>query len=193
MDSLPSRLFCLFATANLWIGEALAKEYCGSHEGKEYFCDEGQCCGDFDCCNYFKYYKAWWFWLVWAVISTLGCCCAYQRRRHYGWHGHIRNFIYPLAPARTEDQPLTPYEEFFSYPKYNLPSYAEVEAMGSLGPPSDVENAPPPYADPLANENLEDDADNFQNGEIFLQSEGDHESSTPLIPPDTEEQTSENS
>ena len=133
------------------------------------------------------------FWLVWAVISLLGCCCAYHRRRYYGWHGHIRNFIYPLAPARTENQPLTPYDEFFSDPNYKLPSYAEVEAMGSLGPPSDGEGAPPPYVDPLANEDLEDDADNIENGEIFLESRVDDESSRPLIPPDTEVQTSENS
>lgn len=94
-----------------------------------------------------------------------------------------------MAPARTENQPLTPYDEFFSDPNYKLPSYAEVEAMGSLGPPSDREGAPPPYVDPLANEDLEDDADNIENGEIFLESRVDDESSRPLIPPDTEVQT----
>ena len=130
------------------------------------------------------------FWLVWGLISILGCCCAYHRRRYYAYHGQIRNFVYPLALRRSAEV-LTPYDEFVVDPKYKLPSYAEVEAMGSLGPPADGEGAPPPYVDPLANEDLEDDAVNFQNNETFLESTEDLRSA--LIPPDREGDTSENS
>lgn len=65
---------------------------------------------------------------------------------------------------------------------YKLPSYAEVEAMGSLGPPADGEGAPPPYVDPLANEELENSATNSQNNEAFLDSTEDLRSS-PVITP----------
>ena len=58
--------------------------------------------------------------------------------------------------------PTNSYEQLENDPKYKLPSYAEVEAMGSLGPPADGEGAPPPYVDPLANEELGDDASNSQ-------------------------------
>ena len=61
---------------------------------------------------------------------------------------------------------------------YKLPSYAEVEAMGSLGPPVDGEGAPPPYVDPLANEELENGACiNSQDNEAFLDSTEDPRSS----------------
>lgn len=64
---------------------------------------------------------------------------------------------------------------------YKLPSYAEVEAMGSLDPPADGEGAPPPYVDPLANEELENGATNLQNNEAFLDSTEDLRNS-PVIP-----------
>lgn len=37
--------------------------------------------------------------------------------------------------------------------------------MGSLDPPADGEGAPPPYVDPLANEELED---NISQGSVSL-------------------------
>ena len=64
--------------------------------------------------------------------------------------------MYPTALHGVE--PTNSYEQLMN----KLPSYAEVEAMGSLGPPADGEGAPPPYVDPLANEELEDDASNSQ-------------------------------
>ena len=66
---------------------------------------------------------------------------------------------------------------------YKLPSYAEVEAMGSLDPPADGEGAPPPYVDPLTNEELENGSTNSQNNEAFLDSTEDLGSShvIPLV------------
>ena len=131
------------------------------------------------------------FWLVWGLISLLGCCCAYHRRRSYSHHGQIENFVYPIG-LRGSVEPLTPYNQELAVddPKYfKLPSYAEVEAMGSLGPPTDGTGAPPPYVDPLANEDLEDDAINSLSNEAFLDSTEDLRSS--LIPPDTEGQATE--
>ena len=49
------------------------------------------------------------------------------------------------------------YQQFENTPEYKLPSYAEVEAMGSLGPPEDGEGAPPPYVDPTTNEELQEE------------------------------------
>ena len=49
------------------------------------------------------------------------------------------------------------YQQFENTPEYKLPSYAEVEAMGSLGPPEDGEGAPPPYVDPTANDELQEE------------------------------------
>ena len=65
---------------------------------------------------------------------------------------------------------------------YKLPSYAEVEAMGRLGPPVDGEGAPPPYVDPLTNEELENGPTNSQNNEVFLDSTEDLRSSTVTTP-----------
>lgn len=51
--------------------------------------------------------------------------------------------------------------------------------MGSLGPPVDGEGAPPPYIDPLANEELENGvcSPNSQDNEAFLESSEDPRSS----------------
>ena len=67
---------------------------------------------------------------------------------------------------------------------YKLPSYAEVEAMGCLGPPEDGEGAPPPYADSLENNELENGATNSQNSDTFLDGTEDLRSSpvtTPVV------------
>ena len=67
---------------------------------------------------------------------------------------------------------------------YKLPSYAEVEAMGCLDPPADGEGAPPPYADSLKNDELENGATNSQNSDTFLDSTEDLRSSpvtTPVV------------
>ncbi len=112
--------------------------------------------------------------MVWGLITILACCCAYHRRRYYSYHGQIRNFVYPTSLVRTEVS-STPYQELVVDPKYKLPSYAEVEAMGSLGPPVDAAGAPPPYVDPLANEEQEDDAINSNSNEALLDSSTDHE------------------
>lgn len=72
-----------------------------------------------------------------------------------------------------------PYEQLEDDPKYRLPSYAEVEAMASLGPPLDGEGAPPPYMDPLASEESDNNCvavsqgdqaltGNSENVQIFL-------------------------
>ena len=111
--------------------------------------------------------------MVWGLITILACCCAYHRRRYYSYHGQIRNFIYPISLQRT-GEPSIQYEELAADPKYKLPSYAEVEAMGSLGPPVDAAGAPPPYVDPLANEEQEDDAVNSHSNEALLDSSTDH-------------------
>ena len=76
---------------------------------------------------------------------------------------------------------------------YKLPSYAEVEAMGSLDPPADGEGAPPPYVDPQANEELpvENGATNSQNNEALLDSTEDLRSS-PVITCAPVVQSSEN-
>ncbi|XP_044173228.1 WW domain binding protein 1-like [Acropora millepora] len=148
-------LWVLIATV-LYFGQIEAREYCGKNEGKDVFCDEGLCCGEFECCHYSdKYYKMWWFWMVWGSISLLGCCCAYHRKHYFATHWQIRNFVY-LTTTSDASQPRNTRGELENDPKYNLPSYADVEAMGSLDPPADGEGAPPPYVDPLANEELED-------------------------------------
>lgn len=152
---VESSLICVCATVFLSFGEAEARDYCGKFEGKDFYCNEGQCCGDFDCCKYYKYYKMWWFWLVWALISLLGCCCAYHRKRYFAYHCQIRHFVYPTTRQGAVGN-TPPYEQLEDDPKYRLPSYAEVEAMGSLGPPLDGEGAPPPYVDPLASEESDD-------------------------------------
>ena len=72
---------------------------------------------------------------MWGLISLLGCCCAYFRRRYFSYHWQIRNFMYPTAMHGVG--PTNSYEQLENDPKYKLPSYAEVEAMGSLGPPAD--------------------------------------------------------
>ena len=84
------------------------------------------------------------FWLVWSLITLLGCCCAYHRRRYFGnYHGAAQSYLYSTHLALVIPEP-EPSEEH-AFPKYKLPSYAEVEAMPNLGPPDDCEGAPPPY------------------------------------------------
>ena len=127
------------------------------------------------------------FWLVFALLSLLACCCAYHRRHNFAYHWQIRNFVYSTA-LRGETEPTTSYQQLDNDPKYKLPSYAEVEAMGSLGPPADGDGAPPPYVDPLANEELQEDA--------TISQENSAEESTDglricLVTQDTEVQSTE--
>ncbi|XP_073241552.1 uncharacterized protein [Porites lutea] len=142
--------------AFLCFGETEARDYCGKFDGRDIYCDEGQCCGDFECCSYYKYYKMWWFWLAWGVICIFACCCAYHRRRNFAYQWQIRNFMYPTV-LHGESGNTASYQQFENTPEYKLPSYAEVEAMDSLGPPEDGEGAPPPYVDPTANEELQEE------------------------------------
>lgn len=121
------------------------------------------------------------FWLVWGLITVLACCCAYHRRKYYSHHGQIRNFVYPTTLPRSPECSNAHAEAMIDPKYYKLPSYAEVEAMGSLDPPADGEGAPPPYVDPPANEELENGATNSQNNEAFFDSTGDLRSS-PVIP-----------
>lgn len=131
--------------------------------------------------------------MVWGLITILACCCTYHRRRHYAYHGQIRNFVHPALLDRSAES-STPYQELAVDPKYKLPSYAEVEAMGSLGPPVDAAGAPPPYVDPLANEEQEDDAVNSHSNDAFSDSSADLDdlSNSSLITT-TENQLSVNS
>uniref|UniRef100_G1QFI8 WW domain binding protein 1 like n=1 Tax=Myotis lucifugus TaxID=59463 RepID=G1QFI8_MYOLU len=41
---------------------------------QRYACERGHCCGQSQRCTY--YYELWVFWLVWTIITILGCCCA---------------------------------------------------------------------------------------------------------------------
>ncbi|XP_068677753.1 WW domain binding protein 1-like [Montipora foliosa] len=157
MDVVAFNVTWVFAAMILFFGEIEARDYCGKRDGKEIVCDEGLCCGEFDCCHYSdKYYKMWWFWLVWGSISLLGCCCAYYRKRYFASHCQIRNFVY-LTTHPSAAQPTNTYGPLENDLTYKLPSYAEVEEMGSLGPPAEGEDAPPPYVDTLANQELRDD------------------------------------
>ena len=98
------------------------------------------------------------FWLVWCVISILGCCCAYHRRRSYAHHAQIQNFIYPSMLRSVASSPSC--EELVTEPKYKLPSYAEVEAMENFSPPPDGPGAPPAYHDLLVNGGPQNDVEN---------------------------------
>lgn len=102
----------------------------------------------------------------------MACCCAYHRRRYFAYHWQIRNFVYPTT-LRGAAEPITCYEQLENDPKYKLPSYAEVEAMGSLGPPADGEGAPPPYVDPLSNEELQGDGAISQSTHSLVESTED--------------------
>lgn len=68
------------------------------------------------------------------------------------------------------------YDEFFFDFNYKLLFYVEVEVMGSLGFLFDGEGVFFFYVDLFVNEDLEDDVDNIENGEIFLESRVDDES-----------------
>ena len=70
-------------------------------------------------------------------------------------------------------EPTSSYQQLENDPKYKLPTYAEVEAMGSLGPPADGEDAPPPYVEPVANEELEDETSLTQSSGAFAESRED--------------------
>ncbi|EDO41530.1 predicted protein [Nematostella vectensis] len=132
---LYAKAIILLAASNFL--QTKADDYCGRKGKKEFYCDKGHCCGNFECCVYYKYYEMWWFWLIWCVITILGCSCAYLKRRQIGLYGYTMNVQNNLQSRASSNSP--------EYPKHKLPSYAEVIAMPNLGPPDDIEGAPPPY------------------------------------------------
>ncbi|XP_031570207.1 WW domain-binding protein 1-like [Actinia tenebrosa] len=121
---------------------AVKGEFCGKLGDKEFYCEEGHCCGDMKCCTYYQYYEMWWFWLLWVIIILLGCTCVYYKRHYAGPYSRMSNYWYAMMnvrPAQTTNQP--------GITQFKLPTYEEVIQMSQLGPPEDHEGAPPPYGD----------------------------------------------
>eukprot|EP00117_Sycon_ciliatum_P004266 scpid71002/ scgid8715/ len=77
-----------------------------AHE--KYYCNWGYtCCGSRSCCldtyhSHAKFASSQWFWLIWASMIILVCCCSYLRRRQATGDGFIPVAFYRNRNTRSQ-------------------------------------------------------------------------------------------
>jgi len=111
--------------------------HCPTKDGSVQKCTTGYCCANNSgCC--INYMELWWFWLIWGLIITFSCFCAYHHHRIQ------HNSQNPTTAQRQQ----TTYVASCSYP--GPPADGDKDQMGYCKLPKygdqrqNTERSPPP-------------------------------------------------